>query len=110
MYLAYLLFLSKISLSFAQQWYEASTEEVTISQQEDSIEPFSARSDIECTLKCQLALKGLPIKSVFVVDKDQCYCISNTENTIHTRDDFGEEMPTLYQPHQVFMDQINTDE
>ena len=102
MYLAYLLFLSKISLSLSQQWYEPSTEEITISQQQDmSIEPFSARSNIECTLKCQLTAPILEVESVFVEKSQQCFCLSPGENEIHASVDNLDGGATRLMPHEV---------
>ncbi|XP_066929790.1 uncharacterized protein [Clytia hemisphaerica] len=94
MYLTYLFFLSRLALALTQ-WYEPSAKEVVISQQQQqqrqhsSNEAFSARSTIECTLKCQLTATILEIESVFVEKDQKCFCLSPGDNEIEASTDDG---------------------
>ena len=98
MYLLLFVLLTKISL-ISGDWFEAEEKQISTAINQngevDLLKPFSARSNIECTLKCQVATKYSSIKSVFLEDKQQCHCLFEEEDDNLTVDGENQQLNGL---------------
>ena len=91
MYLANLsVLLTKIVWGYSK-WYSGDTKTSIDTGVESSLKLTSARSSIECTLRCQRKV----MKSFWVDEKEQCFCVRNQEG-IGTKEILN---GVLYQAH-----------
>ena len=68
------VYLTQIAFVYAK-WYTREETEGNVDTTKES-NVISARSPIECTLKCQRKL----MKSFYVQEREQCYCKKNWDN------------------------------
>ena len=79
----FVLILTKIPLVYSQ-WYlgEEKQQTTTSIDTEDASKPFPSTSSTQCILKCEI--KGM--KSFYVADRKECFCLKNETQEILSAD------------------------